>query len=73
MAAICNIFIVFRAHCPLKRGDQVTASQITQSTKISYKNMKLWCKRVSDGCGQFKQEKQHIAPLTPQLEVTHEL
>lgn len=41
--------------------------------------MNLWCKRVSHGCGQFKLEekkknnkKKHIAPLTPQFEVTYE-
>lgn len=58
-------------HCvqsPLpSRGNQATASQITQLSKISYKKMNQWCTRDSDGCGQFKQkQKQHIAPLTPQ-------
>lgn len=36
--------------------------------------MNQWCTQDSDGCGQFVQEKKHhIAPLTPQWEVAHEL
>lgn len=53
----------------LSRGTQSTASQIKQSSKISYKKMNQWCTQDSDGCGQFIQEKKnrkHIAPLTPQ-------
>lgn len=52
VAAICNRFIVLRAHCS---GQSVTANQITQLTKISYRNVNPWCKHTSDSCSRFKE------------------
>lgn len=34
--------------------------------------MNQWYTRDSDGCGQFQQKQQYIAPLTPQWEAARE-
>lgn len=49
----------------LSGGDQARAGPITQSSTNKLQKVNQWWTRDSDGCGQFKPRKQHIAPLTP--------
>lgn len=39
----------------LHTGQRVTASPLTQLTKISYRNVNPWCKHTSDSCSVFKE------------------
>lgn len=52
----CNMQQIHCAQSPLvETGRRVTASQITQLTKISYGNVNPWGECVGDGRGRFEE------------------